>query len=259
MAPSTKLLVPGTRQSILSHPLKMQIRLNPEDTKLTQVYSFGLTAGKTCPGATYAVGHKCRGCYAKKGNFLYASTKESQNARTQWTLSAFNGSDDDVAEWIRIMKINIEWATIRRGVHYLRIHHAGDFFSARYIRAWIDIVRSFPTVKFWTPTSSQIEDCHPNVFDFLSTMQDDLKEFAAEPNVTCRPSPRLVGYGNLVHVDGMAGASGILKKNELKQLEKMFGSLDGISICPAKQNGNRCADCRVCWDNPELFPYYMWH
>jgi hypothetical protein len=243
--------VPGTTVAILSRPSKMKIRIND---KLTQIYSFGLRAGVSCPGATYDTNHKCSGCYARKGRYSYPTARKAQDIRTEWTMDSMETRDKRKA-WIDILKKEVEWATVRRNVEYFRLHHGGDFFSAAYIDSWHEIIEDFPTVKFWGPTSSHLKQAHPKALRLLNEMQPALLDLATEPNAIIRPSPRLKGVGNILEVDGLAAGTGVITRKELKELETLFG----INICPAKQNGNVCGDCTACWDEPLIGKYYPDH
>lgn len=253
------LLVPGTNNSILSWPTKMQMRFGGSE-KLTQIYSFGLKARTTCPGATYLPGHKCVKCYARKGHFLFPTTKTAQDVRTAWTIESML-SQEGRKSWIEKVKYAFGWATERRNVLYFRQHHGGDFFSKAYIESWHAITEYFPFVKSWTPTSSYLEGCHENAVDVLTDLQPALMAYAAQPNVTVRPSAREIGLNKIIQVDGLAGGTGVITKKEQKELHRIIGlmPIDSVTVCPAKENGNVCGDCRTCWDSPEISGYYPEH
>jgi len=247
-------LVPGTRTAVLSKPSKMKVLIN---NKLVQVYSFGLTAGKTCIGATYKKNHKCNDCYAQKGSYLRWSTAVAQKQRTNWTISTLN-TPEGKTEWLLVMKRAIKWATKDRKVPYFRIHDSGDFFSDTYIECWIEIVKEFPDVLFWSPTSAYPEDSHENATEVLESMMPLLKEFAAQPNVILRGSCREVGLHKTIHVDGFAASTGIITKKQIVE-EQDYIKLFGIHVCPSHENDNMCASCTHCWTEPTKETYYIKH
>jgi hypothetical protein len=50
----------------------------------------------------------------------------------------------------------------RRGVHTLRVHVSGDFFSADYARKWLDVARQSRRTRFYAYTRSwRVEDVLP--------------------------------------------------------------------------------------------------
>ena len=252
-----RLLVPvnttGTNASLLSRPEKMRITHNG---RLVQVYSWGIQPGRTCPGATYGKGHNCDGCYAKKGQYLRPSAKLSMQTRTEWTLECFK-SPEGIESFVQTMIWAIRWGTIRRNVFYFRIHHSGDFFSAEYADAWYRICEALPEVKFWAPTTSNTVECNPNAYNRLSIIEPSVKRLASLPNVTVRPSSRLIGYGNILEVDGLAAGTGIVTKAEKKLIESLFGI--AAKFCSAPTTDGNCADCQSCWDEPLIEKYYILH
>ena len=80
-------------------------------------------------------------CYATKGRYVFDNVRASLMRNTilarhfmEWTFRA----------------ISAQIAADR--VQVVRIHAAGDFFSAAYAGMWRDIASSFPAVLFWTYT-----------------------------------------------------------------------------------------------------------
>jgi hypothetical protein len=43
---------------------------------------------------------------------------------------------------------------VERDVHLLRLHSVGDFYSAAYIRKWVQILQAVPKVRAWAYTRS---------------------------------------------------------------------------------------------------------
>jgi len=244
-----EIKIPGTKFNVLSKPSKMRVKVKD---KLQQVYSFGLKAGTTCPGATYNPNHKCTICYAQKGHYLYPTSEESRSVRTTWTQESMKTEAGRKA-WIDVLKKAVHWAT--KNVQYFRNHHSGDYFSAAYVDAWHAVVREFPEVKFWNPTSTYVEGAHPNAVNRIKEMMPNLLDLASEPNVILRPSAREVGLHKIIEVEGFAAGTGVISRKELKEIENLFG----IEICPAKEQGNVCGECTTCWDRPLIGKYYPDH
>lgn len=99
--------------------------------------TFNLPAGLSCPGRSVWCEQRC---YACKGNFTYSNVKNSQSQR--WLAT------QDLGLFIDAMVDEIA----RKGYKLVRIHSSGDFYSLDYFRAWLDIARQCPTVRFFTYT-----------------------------------------------------------------------------------------------------------
>lgn len=60
--------------------------------------------------------------------------------------------------------IDLIITTIRLGllrgdeVYAVRIHESGDFFSQKYLDAWISIIKAYPSLMFWAYTKSYMLD-----------------------------------------------------------------------------------------------------
>jgi hypothetical protein len=103
---------------------------------------------------------------------------------------------------------------------YMRVHDSGDLFSAAYTRAWIRICSALCWVRFWFPTRS-----------WRAPWFEVIKELAALPNVTVRPSA-IHFDDEPPRIDGLAAGTTV----------KSFGY-----SCPAPRQNNACGECRRCW------------
>ena len=93
----------------------------------------------------------CVGCYAKTGNYRYQSVKNSLGMKTLL-----------IREHLDFVKRAIMAQIDANDIKTVRIHASGDFDSAEYVAMWIDIVKSFPAVTFWTYTKVKSAE---NAFD----------------------------------------------------------------------------------------------
>lgn len=213
--------VPGTAVKLLSNPSKMP------------GYSFGLPAGRSCPGAVYGENSICGSCYAQKG--MYAFSKNvaiAQQARYDWTLRSLMTADGR-ATWVTVMTAAVTWAT--RKEPFFRIHDSGDMFSPQYVNMWAEVARNLPEVHFWAPTRSY----HYGNARILVALQN----LASLPNVAIRPSALHINVEAPV-VDGLQAGSGV--------------KVDGWN-CPASTQGNVCGSCRACWTEKSTPIYYHLH
>ena len=226
-------LVPGTTTSILTRTSKMP---GP---------SFSLPAHTTCPGANMAAGSVCSSCYASKGQYGVVRVQRAQQARMRWTVgsSSIVGAGFSTS-WIEYMSI----AILATGCEYFRIHDSGDFFSPVYVRMWGQVVIRCPHVKFWAPTRSYK----------LPKIADALLALAALPNITVRPSSDFVDH-QVPAVDGLASGSGVHSIHAMAGSYWAGAGEEGVKICPAHTQGNQCAACRACWDEPDTAISYALH
>lgn len=96
----------------------------------------------------------CAGCYATKGNYRFQSVKNSLGMRTLLIRNEL-----DFVKRAIMAQIEAD------GIQAVRIHASGDFDSKEYLEMWIDIVKAFPGVKFWTYTKVREFENAFNGFD----------------------------------------------------------------------------------------------
>lgn len=94
---------------------------------------------KTCPAA----GVCASACYARNGTYNIPTVIERHQANLTYVL-------DDLPGWQRQM--STELAHVRHRGGWVRIHDAGDFFSDRYLSAWLRIIAFRPYVNFYCYT-----------------------------------------------------------------------------------------------------------
>lgn len=99
--------------------------------------SFGLKAGKTCPGK----GNCQFECFAMVGNYIYPAVKNKQNERLK--ESKKKSFVNTICEEI-----------IKTNVGAVRIHDSGDYYSKNYLEKWIEIANKNPDVIFYSYTKS---------------------------------------------------------------------------------------------------------
>ena len=102
------------------------------------IWTFSIPAVQTCPGSTPT----CRQhCYASKGRFKWPNIKNRFLSNVRLTRT-----DEFVPQAIDEIK--------RNGIKLLRIHAAGDFYSAEYLVKWTTIMRACPDTTFYAYTRS---------------------------------------------------------------------------------------------------------
>ena len=198
--------------------------------------SFSLPARRTCPGAVLAANSVCAACYADdRHRYRWRGVQEAQAHRLDWAHRALSTG--------RFVSVIADLITARRD-RYFRLHDSGDFFSPLYIDAWREVALSLPTVAFWAPTRSwsMAGQCRPEGDPLLSS----LRQLAALPNVTVRPSALLINEAPPV-LPAFAAGSTVTTNRAAVTCPKAF------------QTPARCGDCRRCWDEPQLPVIYLKH
>jgi hypothetical protein len=225
--------VPGSVPCPSRHPsggvYKSQPMLLTNTTKMP-CPSWGLPAGKACPGAKYGAGTICGHCYAKGGNYGTPAVRHALAERFRWTLALMRTEAGQDA-FVAYMTMAIDSI----GSPYFRVHDSGDLFSPAYIRCWQRIARNLSHIRFWFPTRSYR----------IANLLPGIVELNVLPNVTIRPSALMLDAAPPV-IPGLAAGSGATY------------SKDGAT-CPAYRQNGECRDCRHCWDapaSPVLYPLH---
>ena len=108
------------------------------NVKLGNIWNWSIPAIYSCPGST----DLCRKiCYACRGAYVFRSVQESHSRN--WK---FSGSSHFVSSMIGFIR--------HRKVQLVRIHAAGDFDKASYVRRWRDIIKASPQTQFYAYTRS---------------------------------------------------------------------------------------------------------
>lgn len=116
------------------------LSISPSNTKLGNIPNVSLPPAVTCPGAT----DECLdACYVggKKGYFkMYPSVRIAYRRNLEASKGNWTG---DVIRYLA-----------KHSPKYFRIHVSGDFYSAKYIRDWAQIIAAFPGTRFLAFTRS---------------------------------------------------------------------------------------------------------
>lgn len=209
------------------------IRLS--ETSKMPCKSWGLQAWSTCPGARKADGEAvdiCKVCYALKGRYVLGSVVNSRFR---------NGNqfgDLGPAQWAAEMA-----AAIGKDP-YFRWFDSGDISSIKMAEAILAVCKMTPATLHWIQTRSYK----------LPAVKKVLQRMARLPNVAVRCSSDAVGprFVNQTNGERPLGRIGLV-------LKEGQPAPPGIFACPARSQGNRCGDCRACWDKAVKAVAYELH
>lgn len=122
----------------------------------SEIYTFSLPAGYSCPGAKLCQSRADRHtgkiadgkdtlfrCFAASQEALYPAVRKSRWANFE-TLKKL-----DTQEMINLITISLP-----KKARIVRIHVSGDFFSAQYFNAWYAVAEMHPHILFYAYTKS---------------------------------------------------------------------------------------------------------
>lgn len=182
-------------------------------------YSIPATACKTGAKLAKIPGSICSTCYALKGNYRFPTVKNALESRLQ-TLT--------IPDWVPTM------VAIVRPHKYFRWHDSGDLQGLWHLKNIIKVCEQTPDTSHWLPTKES-----------ALVKQYVQKGGVIPANLTIRISASMIDSEHYTHIEGCLG-SGVV-------------SDAAKATCPAPQQGNKCGDCRLCWEKQAAFVTYAKH
>lgn len=138
----------------------------------------------------------------------------------------------DSPDWVPAMIEKIR-STEKSG--FFRWFDSGDLQSLKTLKAIVRIAIALPDIQFWLPTKE------------YGIVSEYVELFGAFPaNLTVRLSAYMVdkaGPNSLAHGLGLTTS----------EVSSTAGD------CPAPTQGNKCGDCRRCWDKSVQTVTYRLH
>jgi hypothetical protein len=146
----------------------------------------------------------------------------------------------------------------RRKVKVLRIHASGDFFSADYVRKWVEVLEGFPSVRAYAYTRSWRDEGMLAALAALAALANFRLWLSADAD-TGMPAQGLVPGSRVAWL--MADAdepipAGVDLIFRVPSLRKTKIRRVGLTlVCPTEQGretSTTCTSCRHCWaDNQQ--------
>jgi len=174
-------------------------------------YAYNLPAWQCVTGVKLqaVAGSVCSGCYAMKGRYRFPNVKDALNRR----LNSLTHP-----QWVEAMTVLVAHYSLK--VPFFRWHDSGDLQGAQHLKNIFEVCNATPWTAHWLPTREA---------KFLRLM---------DPEVV----PKNLKIVLSDHMNDQARApswwpytSGVTTSHELV-------------TCPASRQGNKCLDCRKCWD-----------
>ena len=141
----------------------------------------------------------------------YLNIKNSVRFVEQGSSSKPHAASLKHPDWIEAMVALIS------GHEYFRWHDSGDIQSVEHLKRIFEVCKRTPDTKHWMPTREA---------RFLRLMDPDI----IPSNLIIRMSSHMIDQGPVTFWPWTSTVSSVTK------------------TCPAQDQGNKCMDCRACWD-----------
>ena len=156
-------------------------------------------------------GSTCSGCYALKGRYRFPNVKDAMQRR----LTRLHDP-----RWIDAMVTLINGRHWQKPEPVFRWHDSGDIQSVQHLKNIFEVCKQTPHTMHWLPTRES---------RFISLMDPEvvpknLKIVLSDHMNNQQVAPTWWPYTSGVSTD----------HNQV--------------TCPASSQGNKCLDCRKCWD-----------
>jgi len=168
----------------------------------------------------------CSECYALKRRYVFKTVQDALNRRLEATKNP---------RWAEAM------ATLIAGKKHFRWFDSGDLQGNAMLELILEVVRRTPDTMHWLPTREYLV-----ISQHLRNSGD-----TQPPNLCIRLSNHFIdGVTHTLETSGDADID-----SQVQPLNALPWSVvkrnreypDGYH-CPAHSQGNRCGDCRACWD-----------
>jgi len=214
------------------------------NSKLGQdrIWSFSLPSGttETCPGMTPTCGSHC---YAVALERYRPATANAYRRNLELSQRR------DFARRVRAFIVAHE-------IRIVRIHVGGDFYSPRYARTWLRIVRRLPRVTFYFYTRAWRVLAIRAVINRMAALANCVAWFSADRDtgVPADVPPRARVAWLMTAPDEVPPASTdlIFRVRRLRRVPHPTG---GSPVCPNEDGAVRtqpttCEVCGRCWRPP---------
>ena len=166
-------------------------------------------------------GSVCSICYALKGRYVFPQVQKALDRRMEVMMAHRRFWAVNMIETIRKVE--------KSG--YFRWFDSGDLRDLHHLEDIAFIARSLPKIRFWLPTK-----------EYGIVGQYALKNGKPPKNLTIRLSGYMLNGPPPTEI---AHRLGVLTSGVSK---------DSFN-CPSSKQGNKCGECRACWDSKKNINY----
>lgn len=191
-------------------------------------HSWGVPVAACKLGAVLArrEGSVCRGCYARRGNYLWPTVRRAQERRFE--RASYPG-------WVDAMTVLVQWQARVNCQPYFRWFDSGDLQSVGMLERIAQVAAATPEIRHWLPTRE------------YQVVRTYLERSEVPANLTVRVSAH--------DVDARPPRVAKLPTSTVHLHEPPHGF-----VCPAYQaKPVSCFTCRACWDPGVVNVSYQYH
>jgi hypothetical protein len=179
-------------------------------------------------------------CYAAQGFYNYDNVKKALAENHKESLRP--DFPVLVQGWLRVLFVRV-----------LRIHASGEFYSAAYVKKWIEIVRKSPNVEFYAYTRSWRRQAILTQLQVLSELPNMTLWFSCDQETGQPPAVPGVRTAYLMIGDDDIPAFPVdlVFRDKDKTMLKWVGS---AIVCPAENGVTKttCSTCQLCFRSKPL-------
>lgn len=174
----------------------------------------------------------CSDCYALKNRYLFDNVQKAMQKR-------FEALSSNIHKWEKYITKLIRH---KEKSGYFRWHDSGDLQSLQHLTAINNIAVTLSDIKFWLPTREK------------SIVTSWLAQNKLDKNLTIRISAPLVGSNARLNSRLVS-----FNKSNHTVTTSSVGWDESEYHCPAYKQGNKCGNCRACWDTKVSNVNYKLH
>jgi hypothetical protein len=202
--------------------------------------AFGFSASRCITGSKLrtVADSVCSDCYACKGMYQFPGVKLAHERRWEHLQMAL--IDPEFRQtYIHAISVAL------KNTSWFRWHDSGDVQSLEHLELIRDIVLATPWVRHWLPTRE------------YRIVRAYLLKYGGFPDqLNVRLSAHMVNQ-TTVAPDGCT-TSAVFDPHKPFSLA-FHDAYTAGNACPARQQGNKCGDCRACWDRTVALVSYPKH
>lgn len=217
----------------IKHAEQIAIGLSNPDKMPCSAYSTPAQRCQTGSKLRNVPGTPCSNCYAwMRGNYIFKNVQSALEKRYQSLTNP---------EWVDAMIVLIR-ETNKGDTRYFRWHDSGDIQSIEHLDNICKIARALPDVKFWLPTK-EWKYCRDYFIRDRNPLPDNLTVRLSMPR-NDQSAPQRNPDDPFTYSEVFTAGS----------------NPSALAFqCVAHNQGNKCLDCRKCWDKDNHSTAYLEH
>ena len=182
-------------------------------------YSFSIPASECKVGARLRkiIESTCAKCYAHRGFYGFPSTRKALANRFDKLIN----SESEM--WIASMT---QLILKKEKSGFFRWHDSGDVQTVEHLHRIVQVAKNLPQITFWIPTR-EFKICKEYVDKYGKFPENLTVRLSSWFRESAPPSKTAENMGAVCST---------------------VGYKESAHVCPAGSQGNKCLDCRACWD-----------